>query len=144
VAIVIGLLCGACATGRGSVLVRTADSSGATIPGVIVRLGTLTATGDGKGLARFDRVQVGTYILTGDMPGFRACPMKVTVRAEQETEPELTMRFGSIAMIGIVAKDGKDLVGSYCQQEFAACPNDPWSAIVVKPPGAEEIENLAK
>jgi hypothetical protein len=52
------------------------------------------------------------------------------------------MRMGGIAMIAITDAHGT-LVGSYCQQEFEACPGDPWSAVVIKPPGAAEIEQGA-
>jgi hypothetical protein len=143
VAVATALMSVGCATGRGSVAVRAVDAGGAAIPTVVVRLGSLTATSGVDGLVRFVNVASGRYEVTGDLPGFRACPAHVTVKAGGESQARLMMRFGTIAMVGIVGSDGV-MVGSYCEQEFAACPGDPWSAVVVKPAGAEEIENLAK
>jgi hypothetical protein len=125
------------------VLVKATDVNGGNLPTVVVRLGSLTATTNAAGIARFTDVRSGRYEVSGELPGFMACPTRIAVTPETESEVQLMLRFGTIAMVGVFGKDGM-MVGSYCEQQFAACPGDPASATVIKPPGAKEMEEHAQ
>jgi len=138
------LAAGCVSSGKGDAVVRLVDQEGAALPLTVpVRMGGLCVDSDVKGVAHFSAVPAGRYDVRAELDGFMACPTTLRVKAGATVTLALEMRIGSIAMIGIVGKDGT-LVGSYCQAEYPPCPGKPWSAVVVKPPGAEEIEKLAK
>jgi hypothetical protein len=88
---------------RARVQGRVVDTSQAALPGVTVKL-TNTATGvvvdrlsDGEGRFLFDFVEPGTYIVTGELQGFKKAELtNIRVQQRGDVTTDLTMSVGVI------------------------------------------------
>jgi len=89
---------------KGSILVKTADSQGALIPGVSVTLtsdilpGAITGTTDEFGTYRSPSLGVGTYTVTLSLPGFQTLKREnVVVLQNQTVSLDIEMKVGTVA-----------------------------------------------
>jgi hypothetical protein len=105
-------------SGRAAIIGRTADSSGAVVPGVVVTL-TETQTGivrtlksDAAGLYSFPSVSVGTYTLVSKSPGFAEARVEnITLSVGDTTEINVVLKPASDTSSVTVNADDTDLTG---------------------------------
>ena len=116
--------------------------TGGPIPGVSVKAGRETTESDSKGIARFQQLGSGTYLVDADAPGLKSCgPVTVRVTGGHEATTVLLMRVGSIAD-GVIVGEGSRAAssgGSFSELQFAACPGHPESAVTIRTSGPGSV-----
>src|SRR3954469_17935876 len=93
-------------TGTGAINGTVTDESGAVLPGVNVTLSSpsrtigasQTTTTDERGTFQFLRLQPGTYVVKGELQGFRPTEQQnISVSADQFARGDLKLAIGSMA-----------------------------------------------
>jgi hypothetical protein len=132
-----GLCTGVGCTTYGSAAVKVTDLTGSPIPSISVKAGRETVDSGQNGIAQFQRLQSGTYLVDADAQGFKSCgPISVRVRGGHESTTVLLMRVGTI-VDGVIVGDGHG--HSYSELQFAACPGHPESAVTIRTSGPGSV-----
>jgi hypothetical protein len=140
-----------CAQGVGAIAGNVTDASGSALPGATVTLsspqGTVGANqqtvSDERGAYQFLRLQAGTYIVKGELSGFRPVELRdILVNANATARADLRLEIGSIAEALTVTGEAPllDTTSALKQtvitrDELEALPNrvDIWSVTRVMP-----------
>jgi len=131
------LCAGAGCASYGSAVVKVTDVTGGPIPGISVTAGYETVESDRNGVARFQRLGSGTYVVDADEAGLKSCgPISVRVTGGHETTTVLLMRVGTIAD-GVTVGGGSS--GGYSELQFAACPGHPGTAVTIRTSGPGSV-----